>query len=433
MRRRYIVTCLSVFVIGFLLFAPAIQGVPPAYSYQLYSLYGDWLQGKPVGLAVFNVEPIMNGKEFKGDLILTIINYSSDSPRMVLVKHIRGYSQVAIKIQRVPLGVQTVTEIQDRRVVTKERTVFKDRSYFIGVVGVINGRLYSGGEFVNFEPSKPITKNLRVQLKLTERTLSKEDILRMKSNALTLMKWKEKGRRAVRIKDGIIYTESPAYVEYSSAILPAGVIHAAPWTKVGWGLESGVSTGKPTGLWYDSFHQYVIVGSPDPHSWEKDGKKIALAHSDSCIYFDNTYSSQYRKEVVKAKVEYEMDAYMVASSWLGVTEYVLVPKYIYNLVNGPTSAENPPAIPTVHGTITNNPQTLNFIVNKNGEGWMVQSVTLTFGVGYDSVEADVSITLYRAAGNSNAVPPYLKIYNGKGLKYWYKDHRMDTYEVYFHW
>ena len=128
MRRKYIVACLSVFVIGFLLFAPAIQGVPPAYSYQLYSLYGDWLQGKPVGLAVFNVEPIMNGKEFKGDLILTIINYSSDSPRMVLVKHIRGYSQVAIKIQRVPLGVQTVTEVQDGRAVTKERTVFKDRS-----------------------------------------------------------------------------------------------------------------------------------------------------------------------------------------------------------------------------------------------------------------------------------------------------------------
>ncbi len=175
------------------------------------------------------------------------------------------------------------------------------------------------------------------------------------------------------------------------------------------------------------------MGSPDPHSWGKDGKKIALAHSDSCIYFDNTYSSQYRKEVVKAKVEYEMDAYMVASSWLGVTEYVLVPKYIYNLVNGPTSAENPPAVPSVYGTITNDPQTLNFIVNKNGEGWMVQSVTLTFGVGYDSVEADVSITLYRAAGNSNAVPPYLKVYNGKGLKYWYRDHRMDTYEVYFHW
>ncbi|WP_461865013.1 hypothetical protein [Thermococcus sp.] len=433
MRREYIVACLSVFVVGFLLFAPAIQGVPPAYSGQLYSLYGDWLQGKPVGLAVFNVEPIMNGKEFKGDLILTIINYSSNSPRVVLVKHINGYSQVAFKIQRVPLGVQTISEVQNGKIITREKTVFKDRSYYIGVVGVINGKLYSGGMFINFEPKQPIS-NLQVPLKLSKKTLTKEEISKMKANILNLKGEKRKDQNAILIKDNnIIYTASPIDVEYSSTILPAGVIHTAPWTKVEWCLESGASTGRPTGLWYDSFHQYVIVGSPDPHSWEKDGKKIALANTNSCIALDNTYSSQYKKKIVKAKVEYELDTYMIGSSWWVVTEYVLVPKYILNLVDGSTSVENPPAVPSVYGTITNDPQTLNFIVNKNGEGWMVQSVTLTFGVGYDAIEADVSITLYRAAGDNNAVPPYLKVYNGKGLKYWYRDNRKDTYEVYFHW
>ncbi len=432
MRRKYVVACLSVFVVGFLLFAPAIQGVPPAYSGQLYSLYGDWLQGKPVGLAVFNVEPIMKGKEFKGDLILTIINYSSDSPRVVLVKHINGYSQVAFKIQRVPLGVQTISEVQNGKIITRERTVFKDRSYYIGVVGVINGKLYSGGMFINFEPKQPIS-NLQVPLKLSEKTLTKEEISKMKANTLNFKDKSIRGQRDMVIKDDIIYTASPIDVEYSSTILPAGVIHAAPRTKVEWCLESGVSTGRPTGLWYDSFHQYVIVGNPDPHSWEKDGKKIALANGDSCIYLDNTHSSQYKKKIVRANVEYEQDTYMIGSSWWVVTEYVLVPKYIYNLVNGPTSVENPPAVPSIHGIITNTPHTLNFVVNKDGSGWMVQSVTLTFGVGYDSVEADVSITLYRAAGDDNAVPPYLKVYNGKGLKYWYKDNRKDTYEVYFHW
>lgn len=48
---------LLVFVI-----VPESQGVSARDSPELYSLYYDWLQGKPAGLVTFNVEPILNGE-----------------------------------------------------------------------------------------------------------------------------------------------------------------------------------------------------------------------------------------------------------------------------------------------------------------------------------------------------------------------------------
>lgn len=64
---------------------------------------------------------------------------------------------------------------------------------------------------------------------------------------------------------------------------------------------------------------------------------------------------------------------------------------------------------------------------------MVQSVTFTFGIGYEAITADVTVTLYRAAGSPTAKPPYVRVYNAIGAKYWYKDNDKTTYEMYFHW
>ena len=415
---------------------PASEGVSPSYSGQLYSLYSDWLMGKPVGLAVFHVNPMYNGKAFKGPLILTVINYSSETPRMILVRQVNGPSSVAFKIQRVPVGIREVPTLEDGRVTTTKRTVFLSQSYFIGVVGLVDGRLYSGGRFVTFEPGKPIT-HIDVNLRLFSREVSKKELEIMRRRAIEAQKtgefvWDGKGM-PLALSGGIYYTSTPAYHEYSTTILPAGVIHAAPWTRVKWCLSAGIHTNGPTGIWYDSFYQDVLTGSPDPHSWRRGDKKIAIANTDSCVELYNDYSPQYRRKVVNAKVEYELDSYMVSTSWLGVIEYVLVPRYIMNLVDSSAQAENPPAMPSVYGTVTDDPQDVNFITNDDGPAWMVKDVTLTFSVGYSPVEADVSITLYRAAGKAGeAWPPYVVVYNGKGLKYWYKDNRKDTYEVYFH-
>ncbi|WP_457750918.1 hypothetical protein [Thermococcus sp.] len=432
MKRRLIVLILSLFVVSFLLAVPAIQGVPPSYSDQLYSLYGDWLQGKPVGLTVFHITPTYNGKPFKGELIMTVINYSSDSPKVILVKKISSSSTVAFKIQRIPVGVQEVQEFKNGKSTIRERTVFKDRSYYVGVVGIIGDKMYSGGAFLSFEPKEPITQ-INIPLKLKEKTLTPEEMAKLKSNAENIKAEVNHGKIDLHsTSDGVLYSGSLIDVQYTDVVLPAGVIHAAPGTKVKWCLAAGTETGKPTGLWYDSFHQ-IAWDAPDPHSWEKDGKKIAIAHTDSCITLDNTYSGQYKKKVVKAKVQYELDTYMIGSSWWVITEYILIPKYIWNLVDTPAYPENPPSVPSSHGVITSNPQKINFIVNKDGQGWMVQSVTLTFGAGYDAIEADVSITLYKAAGDAEHVPPYLEVYNGRGIKYWYKNNDPKSYEVYFHW
>jgi len=430
MKRGKIVSIVSLFVVLSLLVVPTLQGIPPTYSGQLYSLYGDWLQGKPVGLAVFHVDPIYKGKSFKGELVLTVVNYSSDPPEVILVKKVRGSSTVAFRIQRIPVGLREVEEPMGGRVVTRERTVFKEGAYYVGVVGIVGNKVYSGGAFLIFEPEKPITQ-MEVPIKLEEKTLTPREMTKLKANVADLRKGAGGSIGLRSTPDGVLYSGSPIDVEYTDVILPAGVIHAAPGTKVEWCLADGTETGKPTGIWYDSFHQ-VAWDAPDPHSWEKAGKKIAIAHTDSCVSLDNTYSSGYRRKVVKAKVQYELDTYMIGSSWWVITEYVLVPKYIWNLVDVSSSRENPPSVPASYGVVTDDPQRINFVVNENGQGWMVQSVTLTFGIGYDEVEADVSITLYRAAGDTEHVPPYIKIHNARGVKYWYRNGDPKSYEVYFH-
>jgi len=434
MQRKHIVAAVSLFVVSSLLVAPAIQGVPPSCSDELYSLYVDWLRGKPVGLAVFRVNPLYNGREFKGPLIITVINYSSGTPRVVLAKQITGASSVAFRIQRIPAGVEDTTILENGKVRAGRRTVFLSQSYFIGVVGLADGRLYSGGKFVTFEPNKPITR-ITINLKLFSRKVSKRELEAMRRRILEAQTTGEltwKGRKiSLALSGGIYYTATPASSEYSTAVLPAGVIHAAPGTEVKWCLSAGIQTKGPTGIWYDSFYQDVLVGKPDSNSWRKGDKNMAIAHTDSCVSLDNAHSSQYRRKVVNAKVEYELDSYMVASSWLGVIEYVLVPRYIFNLVESPAQGESPPAVPSTYGTVTNSPQHINFVTNDKGPGWIVKEVTLTFGVESSPVEADVSITLYRAAGEAGeAWPPYLVVYNARGFKYWYKNGDPKSYEVY---
>ncbi|WP_297063418.1 hypothetical protein [Thermococcus sp.] len=437
MRRKYVVAYLSIFVVGFLLFAPAIEGVPPAYSGQLYSLYGDWLQGKPVGLAVFNVEPMINGKEFTGDLILTIINYSSNSPRVVLVKHINGYSQTAFKIERIPVGLRKFSTLQNGKLVQRTRTAFRDREYYVGVFGYVNGKFYSGGKFVVFEPKKPITQ-LNIQLKLVEKNVSKSAVFKGK----TLVRDLESQGINLKYSEGIAYSSTPVKTQTQTVYLPAGVIHSAPWTKVSWWISggyivNGYGTDQQTALWYDSFDQYIIgyLTPPNPHEWGKSGKDKAVSYVTTWVTLDNTNSGKYKKETVMAHVMYELNAY-VYTSWitgLTVTQYILKPVRISGLSSGQVSVETPPAVPSYSDTINQNGVAFGFEPRNSGSGWMVKEVTFSFGLNYGGADADVSVTLYRQAGGSSYGTPFVVAYNAVGAKYWYKNNDPRNYELFIHW
>lgn len=437
MQRKLIVAIISFFVVSFLLIAPAIQGVPPSYSNQLYSLYGDWLQGKPVGLAVFHVTPTYHGKPFNGELILTVINYSSDPPRVILVKRITGYSDVAFKIERIPVGVREFTVVENGRLVQKTRTVFREREYYVGVFGYVNGKLYSGGKFVIFEPQKPITQ-LNVELGLFAKSVPKPD----KSKERDYMESLKRRGVSLKSSDGIVYSSTPVETKTEIVHLPAGVIHAAPWTKVSWWvsggfLVKGYGTDQKTALWYDSFDQYTFgeLIPPDPHGWHKSGKDPAVSSVTTWVTLDNMNSPYYRKEIVMAHVRYELDAY-VYSSWitgLTITQYVLKPTRITGLSNGPVSIENPPAVPSYADTINQNGESFGFEPRTSGPGWMVREVTFTFGLNYEGVDAEVSVTLYRQAGGSSYGAPFVVVYDAVGAKYWYKNDDPKTYEFFVHW
>ncbi|ALV63004.1 hypothetical protein ADU37_CDS13050 [Thermococcus sp. 2319x1] len=285
-----------------------------------------------------------------------------------------------------------VVELINGKPTTVKRTTFMERKYFVSIVGIQGDKMYSGGKFIVFEPKKPLTQ--------------------------------------------IIYSVTPLSSDTDTALLPAGIIHAAPGTKVEWHISSGAELPGPTGLWYDSFYQYVLWGDePDPDGWERGYKKIAIANTDDHVTLDNTYSSFYNQRKVLAHVQYRIDAYYIGPPDWPVIEYVITPQYILDLVGGSTSTDNsvPLTLPSYAGTIHNSPQWINFETNEDGPGWMVQSVTFTFGIDYKTITADVTVTLYRVAGSTTAKPPYVKVYNAIGAKYWYKNNDKTTYEVYFHW
>ncbi|WP_297497779.1 hypothetical protein [Thermococcus sp.] len=144
---------------------PASQGVSARDSPELYSLYMDWLQGKPVGLATFNVEPYFEGKPFADELIVSVIDYNSQKPRVVIVRRIKGTTAISSKIERIPVGVQEIVQYINGTYKPVKRTVFKERKYFVSVIGVYDNTLYSWGRFVVFEPQHPITRlNLNADL-----------------------------------------------------------------------------------------------------------------------------------------------------------------------------------------------------------------------------------------------------------------------------
>jgi len=437
MQRKHIVAAVSLFVVSSLLVAPAIQGVPPSYSNQLYSLYVDWLRGKPVGLAVFHVTPTYNGKPFSGELMLTVINYSSDTPKVVLVKHITGYSDVAFKVERIPVGVREFTTIQNGKLVQKTRTAFKEREYYVGVFGYVNGKLYGGGKFVVFEPHKPITQ-ISVKLGLLAKNVPKPDKLKAKEYISGLRE------RGVNIKssDGVVYSSTPAETKAEIVYLPAGVIHAAPKTKVSWWvsggfLVKGYGTPQKTALWYDSFDQYTFgdLTPPNPHGWHKSGRDRAVSSVTTWVTLDNTNSPYYRREIVMAHVRYELNAY-VYSSWitgLTITQYVLKPTRITGLSDGPVSIEGPPAVPSYADTINQNGESFGFEPRSSGSGWMVKEVRFTFGLNCGEADAEVSATLYRQAGGSSYGAPFVVVYDALGAKYWYKNDDPKTCEFFVHW
>jgi len=437
MQKKLIVAIVSLFVVSSLLVAPAIQGVPPSYSNQLYSLYGDWLQEKPVGLAVFHITPTYNGKPFNGKLILTVINYSSDPPRVILVKRITGYSNVAFKIERIPVGIREFTVVENGRLVQKTRTVFREREYYVGVFGYVNGKLYSGGKFVVFEPQKPITQ-LDVELRLSAKSVPKPN----KSNEKNYIESLKKMDVSLKSSNGIIYSSTPVETKTEIVHLPAGVIHAAPRTKISWWvsggfLVNGYGTDQKTALWYDSFDQYTFgyLMPPNPHEWEKSGKDPAVSSVTTWVTLDNTNVGQYRKEIVIAHVRYQLNAY-VYSSWitgLTITQYVLKPTRITGLSNGHVSIENPPAVPSYADTINQNGVAYGFEPRTSGPEWMLKEVTFTFGLNYEGPDAEVSITLYRQAGGSSYGAPFVVVYDAVGAKYWYKNDDRKTYEFFVHW
>jgi len=79
---------------------------------------------------------------------------------------------------------------------------------------------------------------------------------------------------------------------------------------------------------------------------------------------------------------------MIGSSWWVVTEYMITPRYILDLMGGSITAD-PPAI---SGPIHNS-QWINFETSEYGPEWMVQSVTFTVK---EAITAGVTVTSYRA-------------------------------------
>lgn len=115
----------------------------------------------------------------------------------------------------------------NRKPTTVSRTVFKERRYFISIVGVQGNRMYSGGQFIVFEPKKPLTR-INLKIKLKTKVLSNRDIEKLENNGNAFSK---SSNGKIQESNGIIYSVEPLSSDTDTALLPAGIIHAAPKTK----------------------------------------------------------------------------------------------------------------------------------------------------------------------------------------------------------
>lgn len=329
-----------------------------------------------------------------------VVDYNVNPPKVVYVS--KGLSEAAVKIKRIPIGIEHVTKKEGEQI---EVTKYKLQTYLVIVVG----KDYYGAKFVHINPKKPLVQ-MHVEVPIYH------DI---KNKKVMSTAGKDLGR--FQYSNGVYYSVSSSSED--DAYLETAVVHSVPGVTAEWHMPL-----------YGSIAYDTYVKDDWTDIWQKSGKEYATSYIGGGIRASNG-----EKKIVTAHVYYRLNSYEVCSSLWCKTVYVLKPTKITGLYPNNAGDENPSSHPLYAEYWSKYSGSNNFTVGfteseDNGGSYLDTEVSMSFN---GIVSFSGTISSYRQSDPSGPRPYVMVTVNGwkmDRLYYWGTDSaERNLYEVYLSW
>jgi len=382
-----------------LVIVPESQGVSVRDSPQLYSLYIDWLQGKPVGLLNVNIKL----QESLEDPAVLIVDYTDKArPRVVYSR--KGYEalEASLKIPRIP--VKVVRDVTKEGI--QEKTLFKPRTYVV----IVSGKNKWDARILRITPERPITR-ATIKMSLSPA----RSFLRPKYSPA--------------VYEHEYLGEDDAYVDVAKVYSVRGI-------RVAWHMPLYGTVG------IDSFKKSWMTND----RWVKLGVEYPISYVDRQITAEDGGA-----KTVKAHVYYRCDKYTTCGNIWCNEGYIMTPVRINGFYGSSTSnplgAEHPNSAYVEY--VREEDEYDNYFqvaadnyANDGGKYLTTPSISLTFGAGPVSISFSGSIDSYRSSDSEHPRPYFdvwIKTWKNHRLYYWWMKESparvssKATYEVGFSW
>jgi len=393
--KRLAVTA-AIVAITLAIVVPSAYGVQPDNAGTLYSVYLDWLRGKPVGLAQINV---LTEEELVRPRVV-VIDLTSQGPEL---KYSGGLYNPTIKIERRPLGTYLETEVVDGRVKTVERVRFRPVTLLV----IVADGDYWGAVTVSFEPSMPLT-SLNVRVPLHHEPAK-----------------------------GGIHVEGVETIDHGTMTMDGiktAIVRSIPGTTVSWVVD------RYDAIAYESFSQETGGGLPDRNGWRSSGTVFVTNKEVS----GRVTVSDGDVRLITSKVDYRITETRVCTYlWCRVI-WSLTPVTIINFHGTPLGHYGggiPPGMRVEYRDRSDNMNGFNVLFDAPSDNGGVYFTTSLSGSICGGVGLQVcfsgSVSTYR-----KSLPGYRPHYSVEiinwgthsRLYYAYKDRNgRNYYEVYLEW
>lgn len=294
-RSKFVVVGLIILLVVFV-GIPTAHGVSPENSDVLYSVYLDWLQGKPVGLA--SIELKVNGSLHNP--VVIVQDYSKGIPKTLYSGPLLS---PAVKIERIPLG----TYVENVRENGITKSVLKTRFRPVSLLVIVADENYWGARVINFEPTKPLVK-IPVEIPLHYEPAKKGD-----------------------------YVQTTSVTDHGTLRMngiKTAVIRSISGVEVSWVVE------RDDAITYESFSQTTWGGPPDPNGWQSSGPTLV---QDKDIWITYSVSNGDVRQVT-SDVLYQITENEICTYTWCRTVWSLVPvriKNFHSIVTGTYSGGIP--------------------------------------------------------------------------------------------
>ncbi len=378
---------------------PESQGVSAKNSLQLYSLYLDWLQGKPAGL--LNVD-IGTPKSLEDPVVLIVDYTDKEHPRVVYTGKGHEAFKASFKIPRIAIG--TKREITNNGI--KEKTLFKPRTYVI----IVSGKNKWDAQILRITPEHPITTTTVKVTPMMAHSFSKPKYISA-------------------VYEHEYLGEDDAYVQVAKVYSIHGI-------RVAWHMPLYGTTG------IDAFKKSWMTND----KWIKLGVEYPISYVDRQITVENGDA-----KTVRAHVYYRCDKYTTCGNIWCNEGYILTPVRINGFysssVSNPLEDTHPNSNYVEYIKKEDEPDNYFEVAasdySDDGSKYMTTpSISLTFGVGPVSLSFSGSIDSFRSS-DSEHPKPYFDVWienwgSGKLYYWWMKNSPASvsakaTYEVGFSW